>query len=157
MKHPLTLLAIVSLCAQALAAAPIDIGSRRELFVDQFLIDRRDGVELRLQRPTPREIVLVHDAPWEGTGCVYHSIFRDGPLFRMYYLAGDLTNEDGTKWLCAQRHVCYAESTDGIHWKKPDLGLIAFRNSTSKHNNIVWTKPGADNFAVFKDSNPACR
>ena len=31
--------------AQALAAGPIDVGSRRELFVDQFLIDRRDGVD----------------------------------------------------------------------------------------------------------------
>ncbi len=31
--------------------------------------------------------------------------------------------------------ICYAESTDGIHWKKPTLGLIEFDGS--KDNNIV--------------------
>ncbi|MCY2990127.1 MAG: hypothetical protein NTY19_19975 [Planctomycetota bacterium] len=44
---------------------PLDIGSRRELLVDDFLLDRREGVELRLHAPTPREVVLVCDAPWE--------------------------------------------------------------------------------------------
>jgi hypothetical protein len=156
MKYgPTFFLAIVPLCAQALAAGPIDVGSRRELFVDQFLIDRRDGVELRLQRPTPREIVLIHDAPWEGSGCGYHIVFRDGARFRMYYIATNLTNEDGTKLASHPAYACYAESTDGIHWNKPDLGLIAFGNST--RNNIVWAGPQADNFAVFKDPNPACR
>lgn len=55
---------------------PINIGSRRELFVEDFLIDKRSGLEFRLQAPAPREVVLIHDAPWEGTGCGYHTIFR---------------------------------------------------------------------------------
>src|SRR5262249_55906741 len=33
----------------------IDIGDRRELFVDEFLIEKREGLELRLQTPVPRE------------------------------------------------------------------------------------------------------
>ncbi len=48
----------------AFAAEPIHIGNRRELFVDKYLIDHMDGVELRLQKPVPREVVIVHDAPW---------------------------------------------------------------------------------------------
>jgi hypothetical protein len=40
----------------------IDIGDRRELSVDRFLLDRLDGVELRLHSPTPREVVMVCDA-----------------------------------------------------------------------------------------------
>ena len=56
----------------------IEVGTRRELFVDDFLIDRRDGLELRLQAPVPREVVLEHDAPWEGSGCGYPTVFRDG-------------------------------------------------------------------------------
>ena len=37
------------------AAEPIDIGSRRELFTDTALIGRIDGqLELRLHHPTPR-------------------------------------------------------------------------------------------------------
>ena len=44
----------------------IDIFSRRELFVDQYLIDRMEGTELKLHHPMPREVAIVHDAPWEG-------------------------------------------------------------------------------------------
>ena len=51
------------------ADAPLDIGSRRELFVDGYLVDRLNGkAQLRLHHPEPREIALVHDAPWEGSG-----------------------------------------------------------------------------------------
>ncbi|NUQ64899.1 MAG: hypothetical protein HUU20_20745 [Pirellulales bacterium] len=141
--------------AEAKPAEPINIGSRRELFVDDFLIERRDGVELRLQRPVPREIVMVHDCPWEGSGCCYYVAMRDGDLFRMWYLGYDLTNEDGTRMAGRPGCACYAESKDGIHWTRPDLGLISYNNST--HNNIVWTSPTADNFFVLKDGNPACR
>lgn len=56
----------------------VDVGGRRELFVDEFLIDKRQGLELRLRTPVPRDVVMVHDAPWEGTGCGYHTMFRDG-------------------------------------------------------------------------------
>ena len=48
------------------SAAAVDIGSRRELLVDDFLIERRDGAELRLHTPTPREIVLPPRRPLGG-------------------------------------------------------------------------------------------
>ncbi len=82
-------------CSPADEPGVIEIGTRRELFVDDFLTDRRDGLELRLQAPGPRAVVLEHDAPWEGSGCGYHTIFRDGEIVRMYYIAADLTNADG--------------------------------------------------------------
>jgi hypothetical protein len=133
----------------------IDIGDRRELFVDGFLLDRREGVELRLHSPTPREVVMVCDAPWEGSGCGYETVFRDGPIIRMYYIAADLTNADGTKMASRPIFACYAESRDGIHWVKPELGLFEFAGS--KKNNIVWSGPGLDNFTPMKDPNPDCR
>ena len=95
---------------------PLDIGSRRELLVDDFLLDRRDGVELRLHAPTPREVVRVCDAPWEGSGCGYETVFRDGDRIRMYYVAADLTSADGTKMASRPIFACYAESQDAIHW-----------------------------------------
>jgi hypothetical protein len=140
-------------------AGPIDIGSRRELLVDDHLIARMDGVRQVLHHPTPRGVALVHDAPWEGSGCGYHSIFRDGERYRMYYKAWQLTVE-GKK--VRQPHplfTCYAESPDGIHWTKPDLGLVAFNGS--KKNNIVIASGKIDgvatdagHVAVFKDANP---
>ncbi|MCF6286721.1 MAG: hypothetical protein L3K26_16235, partial [Candidatus Hydrogenedentes bacterium] len=51
-------------------AQPVDIGSRRELFVDRVLIESlSSGAQQRLHHPVPREVALEHDASWEGTGC----------------------------------------------------------------------------------------
>ena len=42
---------------------PDDIGSRLELFVDDWLIDRLSGAQQRLQHPVPQDIALVFDRP----------------------------------------------------------------------------------------------
>ena len=42
----------------------------------------------------------------------------------------------------AKVHICYAVSTDGLNWEKPDLGLVEFNGS--KHNNIVACDVGSD-------------
>ncbi len=130
----------------------INIGSRRELFVDDFLIAKRKELELRLHLPTPKGIVMVYDKPWEGTGSGFEVVFRDGDLYRMYYTAYQLTNSEGTKIGGHFTSACYAESKDGINWVKPNLGLIEFNGS--KQNNIIWTMPNYDNFTPFKDPNP---
>ena len=139
----------------------INIGSQRELFVEETLVDRFVGkAMLRLHHPVPQKVVLEHDAPWEGSGCVYHSIFKDGDRYRMYYAAGQLSvSPQGVNAGTHGQFCCYAESDDGIHWKKPILGLHEFQGS--KQNNIVMVKqkvgdamsePGEP--AVFKDQNP---
>ena len=51
------------------------IGSRRELLVDHALIDNIQNTELRLNRPVPREVSIIHDQPWEGNVCFYHTVF----------------------------------------------------------------------------------
>lgn len=138
------------------AEEPIDLGSRRELFVDDFLIERLAGeAELRLHHPTPHEVALVTDAPWEGTGSGYYTVFRDGDLYRMYYRGWQLDVSQGK--LDTSRHPpfsCYAESTDGIHWTKPELGIVEFDGGTE--NNIIHEGIGTHNFAPFKDTNPNC-
>jgi hypothetical protein len=81
-------------------------------------------------------LALLHDAPWEGTGCGYHSVFQDENQYRMYYKAWHL--DVSTRGLETGRHplyCCYAHSDDGVHWQKPNLGLHAFAGS--KQNNIV--------------------
>lgn len=137
----------------------INIGSRLELFTDDYLIDRyREKAELRLHHPEPKEIAIIHNSPWEGNGCGYHSIFKDGDLYRMYYKAWQIKN-DKSDTLISHISCCYAESDDGIKWRKPALGLYEF--SGSKANNMVFIKGmmggvNADGGhpAVFKDENP---
>jgi len=158
---------VVMLLAVALIAAaqgePISVGSRLELMVDDYLIERSDGeAELRLHHPEPRETALVHDAPWEGSGSGYHSVFHDGTRYRMYYKAWHLEPQQGKlKTDAHPLYCCYAESDDGIHWRKPSLGLHEFRGS--KDNNIVIAsgKLGnrsvdAGHCAVLMDENPDC-
>ena len=131
----------------------INIGSRRELMVDEFLIERLDDLSLQLHRPQPREVVLVTDKPWEGNTCAYYTIFQDGDKYRMYYRGAhwdEKANKSGHPEV-----VCYAESSDGIHWTKPELGLYEFAGS--KANNIVWNGIGGHNFTPFKDTNPECK
>ena len=130
---------------------PVKIGSRRELFVDRHLIAKLQGAaKLRLHRPDRGHVVLEHDPPWEGNTSGYHTIFQDGDLYRMYYRGGHSNGKKETHPPVA----CYAESKDGIHWTRPELGLFAFRGS--KKNNIVWAGKGTHNFCPFLDTNPHC-
>ena len=137
-----------------LADDPIDIGSRRELFVDDFLIDSINGAERRLHQPTPRNVAVATDLPWEGNGVGYVTVIQDDDLYRMYF-RGVNTKWAPGKIINTRQVVCYAESKDGIHWTKPELGL--FEHEGSKENNIVWIGKGVHNFAPFKDGNPDCK
>ncbi len=153
----LTVLAAGLVLLAAAAAGPADdevrdIGSRLELFVDDWLIAEINGVELRLHHPTPREVILHFDKPWEGNTCGYVTVFQDGDLYRMYYRGSHFDWD--TRKATHPEVTCYAESRDGIHWTKPPLGLFEFNGS--KENNIVWAGPGCHDFTPFKDTNPDC-
>jgi len=131
----------------------IEIGQRRELFVDKYLIDAVKGdLELRLHKPVAREVVMVHDKPWEGNTCGYHTVFKDDQLYRMYYRGWSHDNKRERQ--LHEAVVCYAESRDGIHWDRPSLNLVEFNGS--KDNNIILEGLGSHNFTPFKDTNPTC-
>ena len=135
------------------------IGNRREVFWDYTLIEHsRTTAELTLHKPRIEEIVFVHDAPWEGDGCNSYSIIRIGEVWRAYYLAWKMMNEDCTAHIVGNEHfVCFLESTDGIHWTRPSLGVCEYRGS--RDNNIVLNFSNCefdDMVHVFIDENPAC-
>lgn len=144
------------------AGGPLALGSRRELFIDDFLIERLTGqASQRMHEPQAREIAVSHDAPWEGSGSGYQSVFQDGNLYRLYYRGSQLDIRPGKSLENAHPHfLCYAESDDGITWRKPELGLHEFQGS--KANNIILAPgqtPGVNadpgHPAIFKDENPA--
>lgn len=135
----------------------INIGKRRECFFDDYLIDvTRTTAEVRVHRPVRREFLFSHDSPWEGCGSDFQNFFYDDEYgkYRMYYLGWklgeDARGSDGIR-------ACYAESVDGIHWEKPNLGLVEY-NGSFDNNIIIDSKmhPRLDNFMVFKDTNPDC-
>jgi hypothetical protein len=51
--------------------------------------------------------------------------------------------------------TCYAESKDGIHFERPNLGLVEVNGS--KDNNVTLMGVEAHNFAPFLDTNPAAK
>lgn len=145
------LLLLVASSGSTTGADVLDLGSHRELFVDDYLIDRMsEGVSLQVQQPEPRDVVLVTGEPWEGNTCAYYSLFQDGDRYRMYYRGSHAVNMKSAH----EEVTCYAESTDGIHWTKPSLGL--FEWDGSKDNNIVWKGLGTHCFVAFRDANPDC-
>jgi hypothetical protein len=127
-----------------------DIGSRWELFVDDWLIDAARGASLKLNPPTRREVVLVTDAPTEGPTSAYVSVVQDGELVRLYY-RGSASGSD----LSENQVTCVAESRDGIQFTRPTLGIVAVGDSAE--NNVIWKGIESHNFAPFVDANPACK
>lgn len=128
----------------------IDIGSRRELFVDHHLIGSLRGVRLVLHRPQPREIVLRFDRPWEGLYSGYETVLKDGDVYRFYYRGMPEAKHD-----LDTEVTCVAESKDGIHWTRPKLSIYEVRGA--KVNNVVLARNrGCHNLAPFIDANPNC-
>jgi len=127
----------------------LNVGSQRELFVDNYLVDSISGTAvLDLKKPQAQEVALHTDAPWEGNTSAYFTVFKDGPLYRMYYRGSHFENGS----FVHPETTAYAESTDGINWTKPNLGIVEYNGSTQ--NNLVWKSPGSHNFTPFLDANP---
>ena len=125
----LTTLLLVVWAALPLAAdGPLEIGSRRELFVDGHLIESLKDARRQLQHPTPREVAIVHDAPWEGAGSGYHSIIQDGSRYRLYY-RGSALGVENQRLKTGREVYCYAESRDGITFTKPEAPSRPVRDS----------------------------
>ena len=129
------------------AKEPVNIGGRRELFLDNVMVGRMVGGAQRVfHRPVPRDVVIKFDQPWEGMTSGTATVFQDGDRCRMYYRGGgDASREE---------FACYAESRDGIQWTKPNLGLFEFNGS--RKNNIVWKGVAVGSWVPFRDDNPQC-
>jgi len=128
------------LAAAEQISAPIEIGSRRELFVDDLLIEELLDVRFELQRPQPREIVLRADQPWEGEFTTGANVIQHGDRFQMYYRIQKLIGTDQGLALSPIKYG-YAESRDGIDWVKPVLGMVDINGS--KENNAYLADDGA--------------
>lgn len=123
--------------ARAAEHQPLNIESRLELFVDRFLIDRLEGTRLELHRPRPAGVVIRPDTPWEK-----NARYADPP-----YGWGRLVIKDADRYVMYYQVVSqinYAESLDGIHWKKPILGLIQVQGN--RNNNGIGTTDGVPFF-----------
>jgi len=131
-------------------AEAIEIGSRRELFVNRHLIDGMDNARLELHQPRDEGIVLPFDKPWEGQFCGYATVLKVADRYRVYYRGRPGLGADGDK----TETTCIAESDDGIEWTRPNLGLYEVHGT--RENNVVLADmaPYTHNFSPFVDTRP---
>jgi len=106
-------------------------GPWRRLFLDAMVVEDQHGLErvFHAARKHTANPVLRHDQPWEKVGRyqglqLHGTVMSDQGKLRMWY-----------RCYSPESTTCYAESADGIHWTKPNLGLWEWRGS--KDNNIV--------------------
>ena len=81
-------------------------------------------------------------------------MIKEEGKFRMWYLylasPGVKKREPGDfSRIWHHRPVAYAESRDGIHWDRPNLGLMEFRGS--RNNNLVRIEPASDPYSIPRD------
>ena len=136
------LLPVVPACAGRKSTDEVvPMGSRRELFLDDFMIEQLSGkTHLQLHHPVFREVVIEYDAPWEGNASSCRSLLQDGDTYRMYYRGWNFNTLPGKLEFDGKTVVCYAESRDGIHWVKPDLGIVEIRGIETKQHHSGWNR-----------------
>ena len=103
------------------------------LFVDDHVIDSKANVirSYHTFEKHPGNPVMSGDKPWEGNiAYLYGTVLPDeeGKGYRMWYHS----------WADREYRMLYATSVDGIHWEKPDLGLVEYKGS--KQNNILFRR-----------------
>ncbi len=108
-----------------------------QLFVDDYLVEQKDNSVRRTYHAFEkhaRNPVIIADKPWEGKmaylfGTVMPKVVGHG--YRMWYQSwnGEYVN-------------LYATSEDGIHWDKPELGIVNYNGTTN--NNIFFRATGED-------------
>jgi len=152
--------ALLALTGPVPAETPVlDVGARKQLFVDHRFIESADGVAL-IANPPQRtgEILVTTDAPWEKGLLVasYSSIAKENGRVRLWYQVSEAHHEPGKN--PDFMGVAYAEPTDGIRFEKPILGLV--EHNGSKRNNFVMPHDpkllSQGGCSVTRDDNPAC-
>ena len=146
--------------------ALIDIGSRKQLFIDDYIIESMTNTKpvMNPAEKVENNPVLPPERPWEGNDTNVDAVIFDDEdkNFKMWYQCRVLRAHQGDgKIIVAGESggpppvMCLAISEDGVHWERPDLGLVEFQGS--KHNNILPTThlpPGgyAGSLCIFKDA-----
>ena len=149
----------------------------RYLLLDSRIIDSTANAKLALgsvKKHTANPL-FVADKPWEPRyDNMYPNVIFDAEeqLYKCWYcpfIVDERTtmtppakrNPNSTQYMSAKPNkrdeaILYATSKDGIHWEKPELGLVEFGGN--KRNNIVVRGPsGAGVYKDLHENNPARR
>ena len=85
---------------------------------DELIDTRFTDATLSANRPEKRDVVLTCDRDYEGNATDFFTILKDDDRYRMYYEGWGLEDKP------LNIRLCYAESSDGLNWEKPDLYMV---------------------------------
>jgi hypothetical protein len=108
------------------------------LAIDDQSLQNRENLVLTLNKPEVRQAPVLTpewgntNAPDSMASHFYGTVLHDKGKYRMWYYSVSLRAKPCD---LKQGPVCYAESNDGIHWTKPNLGQVEINGSME--NNAV--------------------
>lgn len=143
-----------------------------------FIDEEKTTASFHICAPQKKEKVFLADKPQDKHFNNYVCVLKDDDRYRMYYqgnvkfcwppvegfslereiMTGPAKGLKSVSW--TNVNILYAESKDGVHWEKPNLGICEWKGD--KNNNIICKSEDLkmlafyDSFYVFKDENPAC-
>ena len=141
----------------------LDVGTKKQLFIDDLVIDETRGVTRNLNQPAKYvgNPVMIPLYPWEGRVTLYGTVWNDADgEWRMWYqgygggavpsMAKDISDSpwkgfDASNLLYV---IGYATSNNGIHWERPNLQLVDYKGSMD--NNLVLSDAAYAN--IIKDT-----
>ncbi|NJD04393.1 MAG: hypothetical protein FIA99_17765 [Ruminiclostridium sp.] len=122
----------------------LNIGNRRELFVDHVLIDRLENTHLTLHKPISAGTAIVMDRPWEEIQYPITVIWHCN-RYIMYYGTTRRGDDDYV--------MCVAISDDSVTWSKPVLSLV--ERSGHRDTNVTVNKAGKPFYGItWYDTRP---
>src|SRR6478752_5986710 len=135
--------------------------SREILFTPGKIAERSGSYDrYEILQKAPQNPIFTAEKPWEEAGIGWGSVLRsrvDGKFKFIYGTsfpkaqagAVPIDNSDQGKNECV---VCYAESDDGIRWRRPDVKL--YLQGEFPGNNIIlsWPSYFNDSSSVIEDT-----
>lgn len=131
----------------------IDLGSDRQLFVDDHLIAKTKNADLKLHEPV-KQPLAESPLPIKFYFTVILDEDDDGPIYKAYWR--DINPDYTGKHYSGSNHelLRYAESRDGHEWTFPELGLHEVKGSTQNNVLLINMPAMLHNFSPFLDTRP---
>ena len=139
---------------------PIVVDNAKRLLADNWVVENMSELNRTLHpvMKHPQNPIFKPEKPWEKPavllfGTVMYDPQRDEDKFRMWYLCfTPQFSEDFSQRKNKNGCIAYAISRDGIHWKRPNLGIHDYEGS--KDNNIVITGAPDSNSIIHDPLDP---
>src|SRR5262249_3863825 len=127
--------------AQPLPPYVANAGEQFSLLLAEDFVEKHN-IAWRVEPGTkgPANPPLEPGLPWETAGVFSHGTVLHDPgdgLWKAWYVSVPEHNLSPS----AERRLSYAESQDGVHWVRPELGICSY-NSNTRTNILLDLESG---------------